>query len=79
MHWYYQRLEKTQNGYVYKYSTENNALDGLIECDLKSGDMWVVRPSEADKDSEYRQGRAMRSFYYVIRENFPEERHVCCG
>lgn len=49
MYWYFELLEKTQNGYIYRYSTENDALDGLIECDLKSGDMWVVRPSEADE------------------------------
>lgn len=79
MHWYFELLKKTQNGYVYRYSTDCDALDGLIEYDERTDESEVIRPSEVDKDSERRQIKALRSFANVIFEGFPVKRHVCCG
>lgn len=79
MYWYFELLEKTQNGYIYRYSTENDALDGLIEYDERTDVSEVIRPSEVDKDSERRQIKALQSFANVILEGFPVKRQVCCG
>lgn len=79
MYWYYEMLEKTSTGYIYKYSTESDSLDGLIEYNEFDDESTVIRPSKKDEDSERRQIRALRSFAHVILEKFPTKRQVCCG
>ena len=79
MFWYYEMLEETPNGYIYKYSTDDDSLDGIIEYNKFEDESSVIRPSRIDVGSERRQIKARQSFANVILEGFPAKREVCCG
>lgn len=79
MHWWYKCVERTDDGYVYAYSRESRALDGLIKYSLADGSAQIIRESDTDCGSARMLERSLTHFELIVREGFPKERHVCCG
>lgn len=79
MIWYYKIIEHSEKMYIYAYSRESNKLDGRIKYDSVTGKTTIVTPSIEDKNSLKAQKKTLEHFYTVVKENFPEERSICCG
>ena len=79
MHWWYKLIEKREDGYVYAYSCESDILDGIITYHASSNKVEMTKESATDEGSPRRLKRSIDHFYILVRENFPEIRHVCCG
>lgn len=79
MHWWYKFIEKRGDDYVYAYSCESDVLDGVIVYSTARQKAAVEKESYTDKGIERRVNRSVQHFYILVRENFPEIRHVCCG
>ena len=78
MRWYYKLLRKDGNQYFYAYSTESKEYDGIIFYDTEAGEPIMIQAC-ADDDNDFSKAWALRHFYIIIRENFPDELSVCIG
>ncbi|MGI5825236.1 MAG: hypothetical protein ACOX7J_06655 [Bacillota bacterium] len=79
MHWWYKFIERDAEKILYSYSCENKDLDGVIAYYPDTKEAEIIKASDTDKGIERRIERSLSHFFIVVRENFPEERHVCCG
>ncbi len=79
MRWYYKKIEFNNNLYIYAYSHEDKAYDGVIEYNNKTQEGKVIKPCKDDIGSIFAQDWSYSNFYKVIRENFPDERAVITG
>lgn len=79
MNWWYKLLRRTEHEYVYAYSRESEALDGIIIYDMTTGEARIERESATDDGNAVSLRASLRHFNKVVREGFPERRHVCCG
>lgn len=82
MRWYFKLIEKTPAFYRYAYSRESKILDGVIVHFLSSKSTGIEKPCANDegKTQSYSREVAIQKFdRFVVEENFPEERSVCCG
>ena len=79
MQWWYELIEKTENTYVYAYSCESRALDGIIVYYIDTEEWEMVKESATDEGLEWCLDRSLRHFCKVVDEGFPKTRHVCCG
>lgn len=79
MHWWYKLIEKDSDKYVYAYSCESKEYDGRIVYSIKSRMAIMEKPSKTDEGVDLFERRGLEHFFILVREEFPEERHVCCG
>ncbi len=79
MRWIYRLIEKKDNIYFYAYARESSFLDGIISYDVIEEDINVIKPCSNDAGDDFYIHYSEEHFYHVIKDNFPEERHVDCG
>lgn len=79
MHWWYRLIEENEREYIYAYSLECKDLDGIITYDKADKTATLTRASKSDGGSDWAENRSLEHFFTLVREGFPEERHVCCG
>ena len=79
MRWYYKLIEETPMYYRYVYSRESKDYDGVIIYFKATENVKLEIPCAIDKDSDHGKECACEHFWKVVKDNFPEERSVCCG
>lgn len=79
MHWYFEKEIENDFEITYRYSTDNKVLDGLIRYEKNSKCIIMDSPCARDKGFLKGQEMAKEAFCYVVKEDFPQSRHVCCG
>ncbi len=79
--WWFYKLKSINDGiYTYYYSRESKDCDGLISYDTETEEIKVIQLCAADqKYGQFAEDSAIRGFYRVIDENFPDTREVACG
>ncbi len=79
MLWYFELVSEESGKYSYRYSRENEALDGIIWYDSNANEIEIVQLSELDKKYPKAQQWTLEKFYSVIRNGFPSKLQIACG
>ena len=79
MHWYFEKGFENDKEIVYRYSVDGQALDGSIRYRKDSKTVDILMPCGSDKNFKKGQEMTTQSFYLVIKDEFPQSRHICCG
>ena len=79
MHWYFGKEKEDDYEIVYRYSADGQNLDGAIRYVKGSESIEIINPCESDKNFKKGQEMTMQAFYHVVKEQFPQSRHICCG
>lgn len=79
MWWLYEIIENTTDYCVYRYSSGNSALDGVVRYDKAKKSIVVEKPCKADEGNDFCIRYAGNKFRHVISEGFPDRRQIACG
>lgn len=71
----FQMIEEIDGVYIYRYSRENDDLDGIISVDSSSKEIKIIQQSKTD-ENKIDVMNTIEMAYALIESNYPQKRTV---